>query len=538
MKTYKDLLLRADEVKTIYSSHSIQYTVNYFESTDPIIRRVLSALEIPLHSKKDQIKFKNLETYGTEHIPKEIDAERIVRIKQTKQEKYGDSNYNNRNKAVKTQLDLYGGVGLGSTILKQKAKETCLDRYGTDNPAKSDIVKEHMKETCIKRFGTDCTFHSSDVIDKINKTCQERYNVTNRGSIPSRIQSAKETALKNWGKDNYCNRNKAKQTMQERYGVSYALQNEQIKQHASKIIEEKYGVHWNCMRDEARSHGSNNSGPNLEFEKLLNENSIEFSREFPLDNYSYDFKIGNILVEIDPAITHNSTWTPFGDNNGLPVTYHYDKTACANKYGYRCIHIWDWDNPNKIINLLEKRSTVYARNCIIEEVTVNEASNFINKIHLQNYARDSIRIALKYNDEIVSIMTFGKPRYNNNYEYELIRYCSSYNVVGGPEKLFNYFIKTYNPKSIVSYCDKSKFDGTIYSKLGFVALATYGPSKHWWSIKLHKHISNNLLIKHGFDRLFKTNFGKGTSNEELMLQHGFLEVYDCGQQTYTWNKNI
>lgn len=30
-------------------------------------------------------------------------------------------------------------------------------------------------------------------------------------------------------------------------------------------------------------------------------------------------------------------------------------------------------------------------------------------------------------------MTFGKPRYNKNYEYELLRYCSNYSVIGGVE---------------------------------------------------------------------------------------------------------
>mgnify|MGYP007037140579 CR=1 FL=1 len=82
-------------------------------------------------------------------------------------------------------------------------------------------------------------------------------------------------------------------------------------------------------------------------------------------------------------------------------------------------------------------------------------------------------------------MTFGKPRYNKNYEYELIRYCSSKNIVGGAEKLFNYFIKTYNPKSIISYCDWSKFNGDVYLKLGFI-YKSYSIGKHWYNIKTKK----------------------------------------------------
>ena len=40
----------------------------------------------------------------------------------------------------------------------------------------------------------------------------------------------------------------------------------------------------------------------------------------------------------------------------------------------------------------------------------------------------------------------------------------------------------------------------------------------------------------GFDLLFGDEygcFGKGTSNEELMRAHGFVEIYDAGQTTYS-----
>ena len=130
-------------------------------------------------------------------------------------------------------------------------------------------------------------------------------------------------------------------------------------------------------------------------------------------------------------------------------------------------------------------------------------------------------------------MTFDKPRYDKNYEYEIIRYCYNKNIVGGSEKLFKYFIDKYHPKSIISYCDNSKFTGGVYTRLGF-KLDNYGqPARHWYNIKTKKHITNNLLVKHGFDHLFGTNYGKGTSNEELMIENDFVEIYDAGQSRYT-----
>ena len=49
------------------------------------------------------------------------------------------------------------------------------------------------------------------------------------------------------------------------------------------------------------------------------------------------------------------------------------------------------------------------------------------------------------------------------------------------------------------------------------------------------HITDNLLRQRSYDQLFKTNYDKGTSNKELMLKNGFVEIYDCGQSTYRYD---
>lgn len=137
----------------------------------------------------------------------------------------------------------------------------------------------------------------------------------------------------------------------------------------------------------------------------------------------------------------------------------------AREHGYQCIHVWDWDDVDKILSLLDERPTVYARKCEIKHVTNKEAKKYINEYHLQGYAKAKINIGLYYENELVSIMTFDKPRYNKKYEYELVRYCASYNVIGGAERLFKNFIREYKPNSIISYCDLSKFTGNTYEKL-------------------------------------------------------------------------
>lgn len=279
-----------------------------------------------------------------------------------------------------------------------------------------------------------------------------------------------------------------------------------------------------------------------EFKKLLDNNNIEYKQHFHLQIkgrhcYYYDFKIGNILIELNPTATHNTTWSPHG--NPRSIDYHYQKTLFANNNGYRCINIWDWDSIDTLLYLLTPRDTIYARKCVIKEVPIKEAKQFLNTYHFQGYSRDSIRLGLYYKDSLVSIMTFGKPRYNKNYEFELIRYCSNSNVIGGSAKLFSYFVNNYEPKSIISYCNLDKFNGDMYNTLGFV-YKNYTIGKHWYNFEHKLHFTDNLVRSQGFDRLCGSiygTYGKGTSNDDLLLEHDFVELYDAGQAKYVWTNN-
>ena len=101
------------------------------------------------------------------------------------------------------------------------------------------------------------------------------------------------------------------------------------------------------------------SKPNLNFKSLLEQNGFKIdeneNREFVLNNYVYDFKINNILIEINPTTTHNST---FGIYNGSPINeqYHYNKTKNALDNGYKCICVWDWIDQNSIIQKLKNNN--------------------------------------------------------------------------------------------------------------------------------------------------------------------------------------
>lgn len=420
----------------------------------------------------------------------------------------------------------------------------------------------NLKYRTVQRAIKEYNFNKDrNIIQKQREnSLKDKYGVENVYQLDKSKEKSKETKLNRYGSETYNNSKQQKQTMIDKYGVScgYRLPevqekivekyggigvgSKEISNKQRKSMIEKYGVPYYYLTKEAQEKNTFTiSKINKEIAKILADNNIQTEFEFTLDKYSYDIHIlnTNILLEINPTYTHNSTiGAKFSKFSKAPLAknYHIEKTKLALDNQYRCMHIWDWDDIDKIINTLKPKTKIYARKCTIREVSIEDTSEFLNKYHLQDNCKgQNIRLGLYYNDELVQLMTFGKPRYNKNYEYELLRLCTKfeYMILGGSEKLFNYFIETYSPKSIVSYCDNSKFTGDVYEKLNF-KLKDYGnPSKHWFNGE--KHITDNLLRQRGFDQLFKTNYGKGTSNEELMKDIGFVEIYDCGQSTYIWN---
>ena len=308
----------------------------------------------------------------------------------------------------------------------------------------------------------------------------------------------------------------------------------------TETMLERYGVEYFCITDACRDRGTGyKSRPNEHFAELLTAAGIPFEREFKVLRYSFDFKIGETLVEINPFPTHNSTWGPY-NNAGVAPDYHSKKSQLAKEHGPQCIHVFDWFDQNKLINFLQPRTTVYARNCEIAELNKKTANSFLNETHLQGPCRgNTINLGLYYNEKLVQVMTFGKSRYSKKYDYELLRLCSlsGITVVGGASKLFSYFISQLNPKSVLSYCDFSLFSGAVYDNLNFKLVRT-NRIKHWYNSKTNEHYTDRYIQTNGFDRIFKTNYGKGASNTELMLSHGFVEIYDAGQGVYLWQPAI
>jgi very-short-patch-repair endonuclease len=181
-----------------------------------------------------------------------------------------------------------------------------------------------------------------------------------------------------------------------------------------------------------------------------------------------------VIPELKLAIEFNGDfWHSI--QAGKDTNYHLNKTLECEKAGYRLIHIFEheWINKQDIIKTKLKalfnveQEHVYARKCTVKEISSKDKNEFLNLHHIQGEDKSKVKLGLFYQDELVAVMTFGKPRFNKNYEYELIRYATSKHVIGGAGKLLKYFERKYKPKSIITYADRRFSQGNMYFKLGF-----------------------------------------------------------------------
>ena len=227
-----------------------------------------------------------------------------------------------------------------------------------------------------------------------------------------------------------------------------------------------------------------------------------------------------------------------------PNDYHLNKTIECEKQGIQLIHIFEdeWLFKQDIVksrlqNILGLTpNKIYARKCEMRETSSRQSKEFLNENHIQGNVNSKIKLGLYYNDELVSLMTFGSLRKvlgnkHNDDSYELLRFCNKLNttIIGGADKLFKYFIKTYKPIEIISYADRRWSQGNLYEKLGFKFIHNSKPNYFYIINKKREY-----RFKYRKDVLVKEGYDSSKSERQIMLDRGINRIYDCGNKKYVF----
>jgi hypothetical protein len=266
-----------------------------------------------------------------------------------------------------------------------------------------------------------------------------------------------------------------------------------------------------------------------------------------IDNKKYgNYEIDIFLPKMNIGFECNGLW--WHSELYREKEYHINKINYFKNKNITIINIWEdwWKNKSEIIKsiilnkLIKTPDKIYARKTEIKEITDNKlVKDFLEKNHIQGFVGSKVKIGLFYNNELVSLMTFGNNRISmgkksSDNEYELLRFCNKIytNVIGGASKLFNYFIKTYTFSKITTYADLSISNGNLYKKLNMSYESTTKPNYSYFhkdiGIKVNRfNFRKDILVKQGYDR--------NKTESEIMKERNYYKIYDSGNLKFKYD---
>lgn len=366
---------------------------------------------------------------------------------------------------------------------------------------------------------------------KIKKTSIERFGVENFSMLNSKITPEQREILHNKEKLEKFIRSIGYKVTIERLSRELGVRNGSIRNQIYKfgledlIIVDKHSSQY---EDELKEL----------FPGYVENNRHILGNGQEIDLYYPDRKVG---IEFNGNYWHSDEYKD--------SKYHQIKSALAIKNDIHLINIFEYEwndltKRSKIIDIInrslrvsENVVVINSDSCDIIRLNSAESTEFQNKYHLKMSSSALIHLGLKKNDKLVGLMTFGRPRTNTGCEWELERICWKDGIIveGGAKKLFNFFLKRYNPSSISVCDDLSKIDVNTYTSLGFTYKSVTAPDYVWFDHNKKKVIYRNKDFK---NKLLDMGLGtEGKSEDDIMNRLGFIKIYDCGTIRFEWRHN-
>lgn len=471
---------------------------------------------------------------------------------------YNQSINNSIDKANKAQIDKYGGIGFENKIIRDKAKETIINKYGVENVFKSKTVQEQIIETNLAKFGTEHPVKLPEVQAKIKKTNLKRYGVINPAQLPEiqeKIKKNKQEQLGNQYFDNLETSGKKSISdleLLEKIKTKKVILGRPL--HPREILTEtdyksissiyQRLAHWHKLGINIKELVIlKESYYETIIEDFLKANNIKYEKNnrtlikpLELDFYLPDYAVA---IEVNDFITHNSSYNPYGEPKDK--NYHLDKTILCRNVGIRLIHAWqnfitDARQFNVLKNVIlnacgKNKRKIYARDTIVEVRPAIDLKNFFETNNIWGYRGAQLAYTLKHKKtgEVVMAYLIGKALFGRGsekpYDAEIIRGASllGVTVVGGASKLWNYLIRDTKYNSIVYYVDLNLYNGNSLSFLSGTRLIKEQPS------------FKNYFVNE--DKLKNRNPAKHKEISQMTDSNEVWQVWDAGNQVWVWTRN-
>ena len=507
---------------------------------------------------KEKTKQSNLEKYWVEFTSQRSDIkEKII---ETNVERYWVSSYLQTEHSREEMKKI-----LRTDNVKEKRKATNNLIYWWNTPFSSLDVIERCKQKNIEKYWVDWVSKRPEINEKVINTKKQN----TQSSVDETIKKFNlpiqfiDFDLKTRDKTFHC------KICEKNFFISKDLFVKRLLKLKRWILNNKQ-ICTNCNDP----HNFKTSNKEKELVKFLKEiytgeiveNTKSVIKPKELDIYIPDIKL---------AIEFNWIYWHSEFKGEKERNYHLMKSnMCSDKW-IRLIHVFEdeWDNKNEIcrtrilyiiLNSLsiykldkskfisenvEKNEIIYWRKCEINEISTADKNEFLTRYHIQWTDNSSIKLWLFYKDRLIWVMTFSKPNISKwwhdtiDWKFELSRFALRkwFQVVGWASKMFEYFIKNYNPSEVYSYADRRWNTGAVYLNLGF-EFDRETDINYWYIIdneRVHRYnYRKNILLKKYPE--YNTKINEITNDLyteiEIMIEQWFDRIWDCWSFKFVWKK--
>ena len=256
-----------------------------------------------------------------------------------------------------------------SKEVRNKIKQTCLQIYGVDNPARSKEVQAKIRQTCINKYGTDCTLKAPKIKNKAKTTIQEKYGVNCVFQSPEIKNKITSTIKERYDVDHHMHNKEIKDRVREsRIYSSYERIIEKLKDYVIPLFakDDYDGIHyydkkyrWKCIKcgnefeDHIYSHIPRclNCYPIIGGTSRGEQELIEFCKQYYPNLITHDktlikpYELDIVIPELKITLEFNGKYWHSIDKRTIQ-DYHLMKTEMCENLGYRLIHIFE-DEWNK-----------------------------------------------------------------------------------------------------------------------------------------------------------------------------------------------
>lgn len=512
------------------------------------------------------------------------------RVRETKQQRYGDENYVNPEKIRQTMLERYGVKNYVQTDdYKQRVKEVSLEKYGVEHFTQAEEVKEKARITNLEKYGVEYAQQCPEIRKKAEETNLEKYGVKSHLCLEEIREKAKEATYEKYGcyhsLQNPSVLDKAKKSIRERYVTNFKTKN------ITEIIPVDFSNHtYKCVYCLDVFQATNVSlNERAKFDRALRckkcfpikdvkKYSIEEKEVFlylqsllpgvEIQNNVKGLLASNPRLELDIyipslnlAIEYNGLrW--HGENlSKKKNSYHRDKTFNFwNEKKIRVIHVFsdDWKQykdlvKSKLAHIVKannlKKNILHARNLDLfllndkksaDKQMLEKVENFYAENHIQgNPHKSQTHILALSGEKIVASMSFSE----QTSHIELERFCvdSNFIITGIASRLLKSYVAKMKKdgdsckKDIVSFADIcwTHLEENLYVKLGFSLDKTL-PPRYWY----FKPNTENKMHRFNFrkEKLAKklVDYDDRLTEWQNMVNNNYDRVWDCGLLRYVY----